>query len=290
MRAKRMLPLLVLVITISFQNEIQPHFASRGNETEITSKKIGRRWHSQRGEVGTSHRKEERGGRQRLENGERHCQYRTFKPVWCSAENHPEWNDGTALDIFCRGWPNRCFEAKRVLAADPNQPDLLFAFHGTRIDALPKVITGLVAKRTTDPGYFGAGVYVTPNLEYAAQYAVGKFDSPSATGGPRSSREDGSYPVVLVCAAIGEAHPITRSGDYRKGPEHGSLLQAANTNSDWYGKPLKPGCDAHVVGVSERTNFQAEDDLAHMTYLEIVIDQEAQVLPLAIIWVQPTPP
>ena len=185
---------------------------------------------------------------------------------------------------------NKCFEAKRVLAADPNQPDLLFAFHGTRIDVLPKVITGLVAKRTTDPGYFGAGVYVTPNLEYAAQYAVGKFDSPSATGGPRSSREDGSYPVVLVCAAIGEAHPITRSGDYRKGPEHGSLLQAANTNSDWYGKPLKPGCDAHVVGVSERTNFQAEDDLAHMTYLEIVIDQEAQVLPLAIIWVQPTPP
>ena len=243
MRAKRMLPLLVLVITISFQNEIQPHFASRGNETEITSKKIGRRWHSQRGEVGTSHRKEERGGRQRLENGERHCQYRTFKPVWCSAENHPEWNDGTALDIFCRGWPNRCFEAKRVLAADPNQPDLLFAFHGTRIDVLPKVITGLVAKRTTDPGYFGAGVYVTPNLEYAAQYAVGKFDNPSSDD--RSAREDGSFPVVLVCAAIGEAHPITRSGDYPL-EGRGKVLSAIDPCfSRCYGQPLMPGCDAH---------------------------------------------
>mgnify|MGYP001614333824 FL=1 len=57
-------------------------------------------------------------------------------------------------------------------------------------------------------------MYMTTSLEYAARYAAGHFDDPAAAR-PRTLRADGSVPVVLVCAAVGVAYPVTPQRDYR---------------------------------------------------------------------------
>ena len=49
---------------------------------------------------------------------------------------------------------------------------------------------------------------------------------------------------------------------------------------------LRAGFDAHVAVVSQASGFEAVRR-AQMQYLELVIDQEVQVLPLAILWVRP---
>ena len=53
-----------------------------------------------------------------------------------------------------------------------------------------------------------------------------------------------------------------------------------------FGSKLRGGFDAHVAAVSQVSGFEAVRR-SQMQYLEIVIDQEAQVLPLAILWVRP---
>ena len=49
---------------------------------------------------------------------------------------------------------------------------------------------------------------------------------------------------------------------------------------------MRSGFDAHVAVVSQAAGFEAVRR-TQMQYLELVIDQEAQVLPLAILWVRP---
>ena len=164
----------------------------------------------------------------------------------------------------------------RPAGVGPTHPNMLFAFHGTRVEALPSVVAGLVATQTTDAGFFGGGVYSTTSLEYAARYAAGRFDDPT-TASPRTPRADGCMPVVLVCAAVGVAYPVTPQRDYGR---------RADGHSDLFGSKLRGGYDAHVAGVSEASGFEAVRR-TQMQYLELVIEQEAQVLPLAILWVRP---
>ena len=164
----------------------------------------------------------------------------------------------------------------RPAGVGPTYPNMLFAFHGTRVEALPSVVAGLVAMQSMDAGFFGAGVYTTPSLEYAARYAAGRFDDPT-TASPRTPRADGCVPVVLVCVAVGVAFPVTPQRDYGR---------RADGHSDLFGSKLRAGFDAHVAAVSEASRFEAVQR-KQMQYLELVIDQEAQVLPLAIVWVRP---
>lgn len=156
-----------------------------------------------------------------------------------------------------------------------NYPNLVFAFHGTRIEALGSVLSGLVAMRSTDAGYFGSGVYTTTSLEYATRYAFGEFDSDKAP--QRTTRADGCAPVLLVCAGVGLAYPITPPRDYGKRPDRHCNL---------FGLPLQKGFDAHVAVVSQTAKFEAVC-VGQMQYLELVIDQEAQVQALAVMWMRP---
>ena len=85
-------------------------------------------------------------------------------------------------------------------------PNVAFVFHGTRVDVVDAVVAnGPVAVRSTDSGYFGCGVYATLNIDYAARYARGDFDTPFPT--VRRARADGAYPVVLLAMGVGLVYP-----------------------------------------------------------------------------------
>ena len=82
--------------------------------------------------------------------------------------------------------------------------------------------------------------------------------------------------TLLLCAVVvGGVYPICREKDY----EPGSLT------CKWYAKPLMHGCDTHYVHVSAMERYQAtrEDSPKAYDFEELVVSQEAQVLPFAVV-------
>jgi hypothetical protein len=147
----------------------------------------------------------------------------------------------------------------------------LYAFHGPRGENVESVcMNGLTAVRALDAGYFGSGCYLSLNIEYALRYAHGEFDVP-AYSRPRPA--DGRYPVIMFAVSVGMAYPVTPDVDYSSGSHQ----------SDFFGRPLKPGFDTHVICVNENMGFQAVSR-QECQYVEIVIDQEMQMLPIAVLW------
>jgi hypothetical protein len=141
-----------------------------------------------------------------------------------------------------------------------------YSFHGTTAELVPHICSdGLVAVRSTDAGYFGSGCYSTLNIEYALSYA---------SGDDVGIRKPGHYPVIMFACSVGMAYPVTRGVDYSA---------AGNGRSDYFGKPLKPGFDCHVVCVNAASGYQAVDR-DKCEYVEVVIDQESQMLPVAVLW------
>jgi hypothetical protein len=141
-----------------------------------------------------------------------------------------------------------------------------YSYHGTTAERVKYICeNGLVAVRGTDAGYFGSGCYSTLNIEYALGYASGEY-----TG----ARKPGPYPVIMFACSVGMAYPVTRGVDYSP---------AGNGFSDYLGKPLNPGFDCHVVCVNAASGYQAVDR-DRCEYVEIVIDQESQMLPVAVLW------
>lgn len=150
-------------------------------------------------------------------------------------------------------------------------------FHGSRREHVESICNnGLVAVGGTDAGFFGMGCYTTLNIEYAARYAYGDFDEDEQgrRTGPRSS-PDRMYPVIMMAATVGMAYPITREADYEEWEQH----------SKFFGKPLKRGFDAHVACVSELVAYQATKR-EQCQYVELVIEQQAQLLPMAVLWLE----
>jgi hypothetical protein len=154
------------------------------------------------------------------------------------------------------------------LEREPGTPmrksHFVYCFHGARLDALDNICdAGLVALRKQDTGFYGAGIYTTLNMEYAARYACGDYDKPKAKRVGRAS--DGAYPVILMVASVGMAYPVTPDVDRH-------LL----------GTPIKPGFDCHVACVREGNEVAVNRH--DCKYVELVFDQEAQLLPLAVLW------
>jgi hypothetical protein len=158
---------------------------------------------------------------------------------------------------------------ERTPGMDPVAVNTFYSFHGPRRENLDSICqTGLVATRAMDAGDFGSGCYSTLNIEYAIQYAHGIYDAV-----PRRQLDDKRYPVVMFAASVGVAYPVTPELDY---PPHGG-------QSNFYGRPLQPGFDCHVACVSVTTRFQAVNR-PECQYVEVVIDQQVQMLPLAVLW------
>jgi RNase H-fold protein (predicted Holliday junction resolvase) len=79
--------------------------------------------------------------------------------------------------------------------------------------------------------------------------------------------------VIMFAASVGMAYPVTRDVDY----------QTDAQKSNFFGRPLQAGFDCHVVCVNESIGCQAVNR-QECQYVEVVIDQVSQMLPLAVLW------
>jgi hypothetical protein len=155
---------------------------------------------------------------------------------------------------------------ERKPGTDPRAVNTFYSFHGTSADRVEQICrTGLVAVRETDAGYFGSGCYSTLNIEYALGYASGDISG---------ARKAGPYPIIMFACSVGVAYPVTPGVDYSP---------AGKGRSDYFGKPLKPGFDCHVACVNDDSGYQAVNRDS-CEYVEVVIDQESQMLPVAVLW------
>ena len=165
----------------------------------------------------------------------------------------------------------------RFQEQEPGRLDLsntFYCFHGPHREHVESIcLNGMVAVRAMDAGYFGSGCYATLNLEYAIRYASGEFDE--AHGARRASSPDDLIPVIMLAATVGIAYPITPEADYN------GVTNAHS--SDFFGRPLRQGFDCHVACVSESAGFQAVSR-DQCQYVEVVIDQENGLFPLAVLW------
>eukprot|EP00727_Mastigamoeba_balamuthi_P006359 m51a1_g2343 hypothetical protein (735) ;mRNA; r:557151-562002 len=183
--------------------------------------------------------------------------------------------------------------------------NFVFAWHGCSPEKAESICQkGFANIRSTDGGYFGGGVYLTPQASYAVPYSCGKWSNETV-----KKTEQGEYAVVLAAVVVGLAYPITRKHDYSY-PELNApysvsafhcaapipkpvvdeyvrgnkepLRDALERRND---KALKPSFDAHFVGVSSKWRFQASPP-GEIEFDEIVT-QEQQTLPLAIVYWRP---
>jgi len=125
--------------------------------------------------------------------------------------------------------------------------------HGTDVAVAWKILdTGFSALSSFDVGFYGCGIYLTSSAQYALPYYSTK-----------------SNPALLVCLAIpGNVYPVT---EHPKGEN--SLM----------GQPIKSGYQSHYVLTTKDGNPCKQREAPDSHYDELVLGQEAQVVPIAII-------
>jgi hypothetical protein len=164
---------------------------------------------------------------------------------------------------------------ERAPGCNPKAANTFYCFHGPMREHVESICrNGMIATSTFDSGYFGRGCYSTLNIEYAVRYARGDFDPPEKRRPPSA---DGRYPVIMFAASVSMAYPVTPVVDY------GHAAGVPIGCSDFYGKPLKRGYDCHVICVNQSAGWQAVNR-ERCQYVEIVIEQESQMLPVAVLW------
>jgi len=153
--------------------------------------------------------------------------------------------------------------------------NIMLMWHGCSEKSCFEICKGGIADlRRTDGGFFGSGIYLTSYCEYALRYSTGTFN-----GG---QNPNGEYVVLLCLATVGLTYVISRKTDY---PNNSSLskFHYKYPNGERNDKALEAGFDSHYVCVSRQNGYQAvraED----ADYDELVLKEEAQVLPLAIVY------
>ena len=162
----------------------------------------------------------------------------------------------------------------RPANADPESPNLVNVFHGTKPEFVESASRTIRSTGSTDAGFFGKGVYTTTSIEYAATYAQ-----------PRAV--DGCVPVLWCVAAIGVCYPLTREKDYSKNRKEKLFGHQNETHvSDFFGLPLnREGAtyDCHCAVVHSSAGYQAVPH-QNKEFMEVVIEQESQILPIAVLW------
>jgi len=171
--------------------------------------------------------------------------------------------------------------------------NILILWHGCSPSAALSICKGGAKDlRTTDGGYFGSGIYLTPNLDYAYEYSKNHQD------------QEGNSAVLLCKVTIARTYPISRKTDYQNPDSYDNwsickfhsaypipqeiidrnnsyeISQSLKKRMD---KSLKSGFDSHFIGVSSQYSYQAvSDDQAE--FYELVVKDEAQILPIGILY------
>ena len=152
---------------------------------------------------------------------------------------------------------------------------VLLLWHGCSAAVADEIMSkGPACLAAQDDGFFGAGIYFTPQPEYAAAYAAGLFNT-SAKKQDASSGVARPKRVILLCAVcVGSVYPISRAIDY---PSNG------RNKCSLHGQALTRGWDARYVLVDRRLGFQAAaaDTPLHFDFEEVVVAHDSQVLPIA---------
>lgn len=190
---------------------------------------------------------------------------------------HPCWRDEvlpkfgkvhvqTPADV---AW--RSAVVDRVLAECPNwargvleNVRVVVGFHAVKSAAVADQIlrTGFAALAKLDPGYFGQGLYFTPDFEYAKNVYAGDAGC-----------------VILCALCFGNPFPVI---EHPSSPE--SML----------GRPCMPRYDAHVAVVKREPGkgkacfvpappSSYEEEEASGVFSEIVLFDRGQILPLAVV-------
>ena len=158
------------------------------------------------------------------------------------------------------------------LAACKGSARIQRVFHGiTSLKALTGILSGGFAKlHTLDSGWYGVGMYFSPELSYAWTYARGMGSGQRDEEDKKLLRDLGldperRYKVVLVCDVV-YGNPF---------PCHDA--------KQFLGKPLVSRHDAHVAVVDRSNNCKprpSKEWQAHSDTLasEIVIDQASNIL------------
>jgi len=137
-------------------------------------------------------------------------------------------------------------------AADDQTP-VIPVVHGTDAAVAWKIIqTGFSALSSLDAGWFGRGMYFTSSLQYALPYFAAK-----------------PTPSVLVCLAVpGNPYPVVEHKDDPRTK---------------LGSPIPSGYQSHYVLTNKDGTPCKEKQAEGEFYDELVLDQEVQVVPVALI-------
>ena len=136
--------------------------------------------------------------------------------------------------------------------------------------------------RTVDGGFFGHGIYLAQEVEYAIKYGKMKRDARTQ-----------EFVVFLCCIAVGAAYPITpEDPDYpHKQQQESPTEWKASGYSRFYSdktepaKALETGFNCHYIPVAfvgGPLDYQACDP-SSAEFHEIVVKEE-NVLPLVALW------
>lgn len=165
---------------------------------------------------------------------------------------------------------------------------IVLAWHGCSVATARDICQQNFRKlRDRDAGFFGAGLYLTLDPIYAGFYAAGLIggnmaapgtgkatgSDAAATAGavalPPPTRTSETVALLLCAVLVSKVYPVTRS-DYKNGK-----------TCKYRGKALERDHDTHIVRVSPDLDFEATNTPAEDDPLEIVVDTDANILPLA---------
>jgi len=134
--------------------------------------------------------------------------------------------------------------------------------------------TGPAELRVTDTGFFGTGIYLTPQAKYAREYAIGAHSNLA----PIPPTENGEHTLLLCWVAVSTVYPITRKHDYTKNPEW------CDYYAEGTGVPLRSRYDAHFVCVDPQGGYQAAMNPSDECFDELVVKEDSQVLPKYVVY------
>ena len=149
---------------------------------------------------------------------------------------------------------------------------IVLMWHGVKSEAAADAIlaSGLSSRVSgEDEGFFGKGVYLTSQAEYAAFYANNQ----------NQPKRGETYTLLLCAVCIANAYPVTRRVDYSANSDISKFH--FHHGDEHTAKALKGGFDAHFAAVSKAEGYQAATLLEGADFDELVVASEEQVLPFA---------
>jgi hypothetical protein len=167
----------------------------------------------------------------------------------------------------------RCFETNSN--GESASCNVVFAWHGPPPEHVESVCRDNPRSfRTTDGGFFGAGLYFALELDYAARYSMMRPPCPT-----------GEYGVILFAVMVSSAYVVTPARDY---PADDVQQPLRSGFSRFYSPDpqssiaLLPGYSSHFVPVKYcgQTHAVSGSQLPHDTDYQAVEEERSSELPM----------